>query len=202
MASAGTGRRGALASHVTGHRGDHRRARLGGDAPTAGTSTSRRARRARTRSDARDRRPARRVRDSSAHHADLARAVRQLRALRHALGQALGARNVPHQPVQHVVGAVADRGIDVVHEEREARGAVGHAAPGERRRHFLARAARTSRESDRRRSKPLDVSVMTCMARRARHRRRRPPRRWPARGLRRTARRATRRAGTPPARTR
>ena len=45
-----------------------------------------------------------------AGRADLARAVRQLRHSRHAFGQRWSPRrNVPQHPVQHVVGAVADR---------------------------------------------------------------------------------------------
>ena len=112
----------------------------GGEAPTGGTSSVR-VEREELEDVVMRRSGRRRARTAIVRtaRADLARAVRQLRTLRHAFRQApRGGRNVPEHPVQDVVGAVADRRIDVVHEQHEARDAVRDIAPRQRRRHLIA----------------------------------------------------------------
>lgn len=67
--------------------------------------------------------------------ADLPRVADDLRSLWNALGKRCGCtRNTPCHPMQHVIMSVADRCIDIVHDEHKTLRRVWCAAPRQRRR--------------------------------------------------------------------
>src|SRR5215471_3401777 len=79
-----------------------------------------------------------------ARRADLPAAVRQRGALRHTFRKLpRRAWDVPHQPVQHVVGPVPDWRVEIVDDEHEARDVLGwtgrRPGPRKRRRDVVSR---------------------------------------------------------------